>query len=72
MTHLPARIPLESWIERHYPVKPPGIRTVRRWAREGKLYPPPIRHGRAYYIPADAEYRSDADLVRRLSVPKAS
>ncbi|WP_353637253.1 excisionase [Pseudomonas sp. MYb327] len=32
------------------------MNTVRRWARDGLLTPPPTKHGRSYYIDPDALY----------------
>jgi hypothetical protein len=66
-------IPLETWIERRYAVRPPSIQTVRKWVRQGKIYPAPKKEGRAYYIRPDAGYvEGNADLVSRLSDSKAS
>jgi len=45
---------LERWAERYSPS--PHIKTVRRWAREGKILPPPKKNGRAYYVDENAEY----------------
>lgn len=59
-------IPLEKWATDRFPVSTPHIQTVRRWARAGKIHPTPKKHGRAYYVAADAEYLTDADLVERL------
>jgi predicted site-specific integrase-resolvase len=48
---------LEKWAERLLnPV--PAKKTLRRWAREGKIVPVPKKSGRAYYVQEDAEYRN--------------
>jgi predicted RNA-binding protein YlxR (DUF448 family) len=65
-------ITLDAWAARRYADKPPHEQTLRRWARKGLIHPTPQKHGRAYYVEPDAEYLSDTELVRRLSVPKAS
>lgn len=36
---------------------PPSLNTVRKWARDGRIEPPPpIKHGRSYYVDPDARY----------------
>jgi len=46
---------LEKWWGLIYD-DPYEAKTVRKWAREGKLFPAPIKHGRDYYIHGDARY----------------
>lgn len=60
-------IPLDTWAAQQFPVGTPHIQTLRRWAREGKISPPPRKHGRAYYVRQDAEYQTDAQLVEKLT-----
>lgn len=62
-------ITLERWAEVKFGDSPPFIGTLRRWAREGKIYPHPKKHGRAYYLPENAEYVSnynDSDFMRKV------
>lgn len=66
------QIPLDAWAAQRFPIRTPHVATLRKWAREGKIHPAPQKCGRSYYVDPEAEYLSDADLVRRLSVPKAS
>ncbi|MEI7375629.1 excisionase [Dickeya chrysanthemi] len=47
---------LEEWRERKYSDKPPTIQTLQRWARAGKIYPAPEKHGREYRVNEDAIY----------------
>lgn len=47
---------LESWAALRYPDDPPSIHMLRRWAREGRIQPQPVRHGRKYRVLEDAEY----------------
>lgn len=47
---------LKSWIESTYKANPPALNTVRRWCREGKLFPPAVKHGRNYYLQENARY----------------
>lgn len=62
---------LEAWARLKYGESAPFIGTLRRWAREGKIYPPPKKHGRSYYVPTDAEYvdnYNDPDFMEKVSV----
>ncbi|UCZ75373.1 excisionase [Dickeya zeae] len=47
---------LEEWREKKYSDKPPTIQTLQRWARAGKIYPAPEKHGREYRVTEDAIY----------------
>ena len=49
------KITLSEWAVRYF-AKPPNIRTLRRWARNGKIYPKPIKAGREYVCCPDAQY----------------
>lgn len=51
-------ITLEEWAKRRYD-KPPSILTLRRWAREEKIFPHPKKEGRTYYVLPNAQYVSD-------------
>lgn len=35
---------------------PPYLSTLRRWAREGRIYPPSELHGKEYKVQPDAIY----------------
>lgn len=60
-------IPLEKWAEQQYGEDAPSIYTLRRWARDGKIRPVPRKHGRTYFVQADASYVDhQAELVKRL------
>lgn len=48
-------ITLEAWLTRTFE-QPPHIRTARRWIREARISPTPVKHGRSYYLEADAHY----------------
>ncbi|WP_417642212.1 excisionase [Enterobacter kobei] len=37
---------------------PPSLSTLRRWAREGRIYPAPEIHGKEYKVVPDAVYVS--------------
>lgn len=62
-------IPLEKWAEQQYGEHAPSIYTLRRWARDGKIRPVPKKHGRTYFVRADAAYVDhSSELVERLRV----
>nr|WP_258189918.1 excisionase [Stutzerimonas stutzeri] len=44
-----------EWAKRNYE-SPPTLNTLRRWAREGRIYPQPVKHGRGYYLLPNASY----------------
>jgi hypothetical protein len=47
---------LEEWAETVYGSRRPAVVTLRRWAREARIYPPPEKHGRSYYVLESARY----------------
>lgn len=49
-------VTLESWALSRYPDQVPHINTLRRWAREGRIQPQPVKHGRSYRVRENAEY----------------
>ncbi len=46
-------VPLETWGARHFD-PPPSLWTLRAMARAGKISPPPVKIGKAYYVQPDA------------------
>ncbi|XHF49461.1 MAG: excisionase [Enterobacter roggenkampii] len=44
---------LERWAEERYE-DPPQIGTLRKWARNGNIYPPPEKEGTQYMVRPDA------------------
>nr|PZN75086.1 MAG: excisionase [Pseudomonadota bacterium] len=52
-------ITLEAWARARYAEGGPSRWTLRKWAREGKIYPHPEKHGRSYYVREDARYVGD-------------
>lgn len=46
---------LQEWAALVYS-HPPSLSTLRRWVREGRIYPCPERHGKKYKLEADAIY----------------
>ena len=55
-------VPLPDWASLHYN-PPPSAWVLRRWAREGEIWPAPEKVGHVYYVREDAQ---------RLVVPRAS
>nr|WP_295838011.1 excisionase [uncultured Azospirillum sp.] len=51
---------LPEWAERVYGDNPPSLATLRRWARDCRIYPVPERHGRSYYLLASARFQIEA------------
>jgi hypothetical protein len=49
-------IRLREWVKATFGDDPPHINTIRNWIRDGKISPPPKKHGRDYYFRPDAEY----------------
>lgn len=47
---------LEEWAAKVFGDHPPHIATLRRWARESRIFPAPQLHGRSYYVLATARY----------------
>lgn len=54
---------LDEWAEDRYRSNPPGINTLRRYAKNGYFYPPARKEGRLWRV------REDADLVWEKSQP---
>lgn len=47
---------LERWAVEKYGEDQPSIHTLRRWARDGRIFPAPVKQGRSYYVQPEAEY----------------
>jgi hypothetical protein len=50
-------VTLETWAANIYGEDAPNMDTLRRWAREGKIFPAPKKQGRAYFLPEHAQPR---------------
>ncbi|EME0309259.1 excisionase [Enterobacter hormaechei] len=46
---------LQEWAAEVYTI-PPSLSTLRRWTREGRIYPAPELHGKEYKVQPDAIY----------------
>ena len=62
------KISLEKWAAMNFD-PPPAIRTARLWIKAGKIYPTPVKVGRAYYVEQNAVFQSGVarpSLARRI------
>lgn len=65
---------LLQWADDIYKT-PPSLSTLRRWTREGRIYPPPELHGKEYRVVSDACYVDPSkkklkQKVNKLNLPK--
>ncbi|EKM5742832.1 excisionase [Enterobacter kobei] len=61
---------LERWAEERYE-DPPPIGTLRRWARNGNIYPPPEKEGTQYKVRPDAVYIRPNKYCKTLSTDQS-
>ncbi|WP_244141814.1 excisionase [Burkholderia gladioli] len=52
----PKLIPLHVWAGQTFGEYAPHANTLRRWVRNGKILPVPIKVGRSYFVRPEAEY----------------
>lgn len=48
----------------------PTLNTARRWAKQGRIDPPAIKHGRRYYVRPDAVYTDKPQPAKRRLVDR--
>jgi hypothetical protein len=58
-------ITLETWASARFGEDAPCVGTLRRWARDGKIYPAPRKHGRSYYVDERAQYVNGYNDIAR-------
>lgn len=64
---------LRNWARFTYGVESPSVHTLRAWARQGRIWPAPMRHGRSYYVEQDATYVDPkAPIVRLRTAPRGA
>lgn len=51
-----SKVTLEEWAVAEFRT-PPSPNTLRKWAREGRISPAPVKHGRTYYVESNAHYQ---------------
>lgn len=62
------KIPLSEWAARHYNPAP-SLWVLRKWVRQGEIYPAPEKVGSAYYVEEHAVRQQSGQrpsLVSRL------
>jgi hypothetical protein len=59
------KIRLGDWLASQFNPAP-AVRTALRWIQEGKIYPPPTKVGRAYYVDKNAIF-NDGTVRQRLA-----
>jgi len=52
-------VTLEKWARDRYGESAPTVGTLRRWCRDGKIFPLPQKHGRSYFLEPNARYVGD-------------
>ncbi|EAP0828142.1 excisionase [Salmonella enterica] len=60
-------VTLKTWGKLTYPDDPPPLTTLRRWARNGNIYPPPELQGNKYRVDPDAFYINPNKVSTRLT-----
>ncbi|ETF08375.1 excisionase [Pseudomonas moraviensis] len=59
-----SKVTLDEWAAAEFKT-PPSPNTLRKWAREGRIAPAPVKHGRSYYVESNAHYQEpDLQPVR--------
>jgi hypothetical protein len=58
-------VTLEEWAGDHFRT-PPSANTLRKWARDGRIMPAPVKHGRSYYVESDAHYSEPDKCTARI------
>lgn len=57
---------LEAWASSKFGEHAPTIGTLRRWARDGKIYPMPRKVGRDWMVSPSADYVRDYNEATRM------
>lgn len=55
----PRLLTLVDWAEQMLGVHAPHVNTLRKWAREGRITPQPIKIGKPYFVERNAKYLGD-------------
>lgn len=53
----PRKLELSDWAKLEYGEKIPHINTLRKWARDGRITPPPVKNGKTWYVVPEARYQ---------------
>jgi len=60
-----SKVTLDEWAADQFRT-PPTLNTLRKWAREGKISPAPVKHGQRYYVEAEAQYSEPDTQIARI------
>ena len=55
----PTLLPLVEWAEQLLGKYAPSVGTLRKWAREGRIHPQPVKMGKLYVVERNAKYLGD-------------
>ena len=55
----PPLLPLIEWAEQLLGRHAPCVGTLRKWAREGRIHPQPVKIGKLYFVERTAKYQGD-------------
>jgi predicted site-specific integrase-resolvase len=58
-TPLPILLPLADWAKLLLGDHAPCVGTLRKWAREGRINPQPVKMGKLYVVERHARYLGD-------------
>lgn len=61
-----SKVTLDEWAVAEFKT-PPSPNTLRKWAREGRIWPLPVKHGRNYYVESGAHYQEPERQQTRIS-----
>lgn len=64
-------ITLQEWASSTFE-QPPSVYTLRRWVKDGKIYPAPKKIGRTYYVQPGAQYVDDYNSTSFLEAVRGS
>ncbi|WP_031596491.1 excisionase [Pseudomonas savastanoi] len=61
-----SKVTLDEWAADQFRT-PPSLNTLRKWAREGRIAPAPVKHVRSYYVEAEAQYSEPEKPIVRIT-----
>lgn len=70
------RILLSEWAKNEFGEPVPGITTLTKYAKNGMIFPPPVKVGRSWRVDKDARFvgmtakaaikKADSDVLKRI------
>lgn len=55
----PRLLTLAEWSKQLLGEHGPCLGTLRKWAREGRITPQPVKYGKLYFVEPNAKYNGD-------------